>query len=215
MKQMDLVLQVDQEHRALQAAIIIGFFLGAFVSYFFISSIISSAGINLIAAALAMAIGFLVSKGLEVWLKGRWHSGRRLHLSADRFYTQKGQRIEHEINASEDFDLLFWRFTVKRGGRIPKGWYLLSCAFHQSGNYLPVYSFMSAEEFEHFPQSERFVELTPKKNIDADDNIKLIGLQKRLHSAEIYRWNEGAELSKDDFRRFMERLTLHSPSRGT
>ncbi|MCY4008510.1 MAG: hypothetical protein OXF22_02005 [Anaerolineaceae bacterium] len=214
MNETDLVLHVDQEHRALQAAIIIGFFLSALVSYWIIQTIISSAGINLIAAALALVIGFLVSKGMEAWLKGRWRSGRRLYLSADRFYTQKGRRTEHEIDANEDFDLLFWRFTVKRAGRIPKGWYLLSCAFHQSGNYLPVYSFMSAEEFDNFPQSERFVELAPKKNIAADDNFQLVGLQKRLHTAEVFRWNEGAELSKDDFRSFMARLMQQFPSRG-
>ena len=214
MNETDLVLHVDQEHRALQAAIIIGFFLSALVSYWIIQTIISSAGINLIAAALALVIGFLVSKGMEAWLKGRWRSGRRLYLSADRFYTQKGRRTEHEIDANEDFDLLFWRFTVKRAGRIPKGWYLLSCAFHQSGNYLPVYSFMSAEEFDNFPQSERFVELAPKKNIAADDNFQLVGLQKRLYTAEVFRWNEGAELSKDDFRSFMTRLMQQFPSRG-
>ena len=211
MTQPETVLQVDQEHRALQATIILGFFLSAMTSYFLISSILDSAGINLIAAAIALLLGFLVSKGLELWLKGRWLSGRRLHLSSDRYYIQKRQRIEHEINVNEDFDLLFWRFTVKRGGRIPKGWLLLCCAFQQSGEYLPVYSFMSANEFDLFPLSERFIELAPKKSLETDQNIRLLGLQKRLHTAEVYRWNEGAELSKEDFQHFIERLRVDFP----
>ena len=215
MKPENVVLEVDREHRALQAAIIFGFFLSAAVSYFLIGVIFQSPGINLIAAAAALGVGFLVSKVLETWLKGRWSSGRRLHLEANRFYIQKRQKIEQEIQIKEGIELLFWRFKVKRGGRIPKGWFLLGCALLQDGEYLPVYSFTSAQDFEKFPDADRFIELAPKKNLENDSNLRLLGLQKRLHTAEVYRWNEGSELKLEDFRYFVERISIESPTWGS
>ena len=205
------VLEVDREHRALQATIILSFLFGAMAFYLLISLVLRTTGINLIAAVVALGAGFLISKGLELWLKDRWRSGRRLHLEAKRYYTQKGQRIQQEIQLTDDIDLLFWRFTVKRGGRIPKGWYLLGCALQQDGNYLPIYSFMPATEFEQLPQAERFLELAPKKRMEKNGDLRLLGQQKRLHTAEVFRWNEGAELSRDDFRFFIERIAVDSP----
>ena len=208
------VLEVDREHRALQATIILSFFLGALASYSLISLALQVSGVNLIAAAVALGAGFLISKGLEFWLKDRWRSGRRLHLETNRYYTQKRQRVQQDIQLKSDIDLLFWRFTIKRGGRIPKGWYLLGCALQQDGNYLPVYSFMPATEFEQLPQAERFIELSPKKRMEKDGDLRLLGQQKRLHTAEIFRWNEGAELSRDDFRLFLVRIATDSSRWG-
>ncbi len=203
---MNSVLDVDREHRALQATIIFSFFIGAGVAYLLISYFFRFSNINLVAAVVALLVGFLLSKGLEWQLKDRWRSGRRLHLEPNRYFTTKNQKDEHSIKLKEVVELLFWRFSVKRAGRIPKGWYLLACALLQDGNYLPVYCFMPKEEYEQLPQPERFIALQPKKKLQSDDRLSFLGQQKRLHTAEVFRWNEGAELNREDFRHFLMRL---------
>lgn len=200
------VLEVDREHRALQATVMLSFFIGAALIYLLVSLIMRVDGINLIAAAASFLGGFLVSRALEMGMRDRWPSGRRLYLEDSHYLLKKRMKLQQEIRVQETATTLFWRFRVKRGGRIPKGWFLVSCAIEQEGDYLAAYTFMPEDEYEEMPLAERFIELAPRKKLAEDGDFRLLGQQKRLHTAEVFRWNEGAELNRDDFRTYIQRV---------
>ena len=49
------------------------------------------------------------------------------------------------------------------------------------------------------------------KNVDARDDLRLAGEQRRLRDAENYRWLAGAELVPDDFITYINRIRAQFP----
>ena len=105
----------------------------------------------------------------------------------------------------------------RRRSRVPKGWHMLACALEQDGRFLSVYTLISPAQFKNLEQAEKFTALQVKRDDDKSptrrgrDDMILAGEQRRLLLAENRRWTEGAEMSPDDFNRFLDQLAHMFP----
>lgn len=203
-----LVIPVDQEHAGLRFAIVIVFVVFWIIGFVVSNALIPNAGFNIIAGIIGFAVAALAGRLLEPVLKSRWPSGREVKIDETGIRLSLRGRIQEEVNSSEPTSVLLWRFKVKRRGRVPKGWYVVACALEQNDNYLPVYSFASPEQTEALNKTMNFTELLGDKALKnvKHDSLRVAGEQRRLHVAEGYRWNNGAEMAFEDFERFIERL---------
>jgi predicted outer membrane lipoprotein len=206
-----LQFSVDPEHGGLRMAVLICFIGVGAVSFAIVSGIFASLSFGvLLAAAIAIIAAMTVTRAVESRLKNRWPSGRVLEVTPSTVrFALKGE-TQREIDPTQHVNVLMWRFPINRRTRIPKGWYVVSLALMQENIYIAVYTFMSPEDFKDFPMSEQYVLLTPPKKQETD--IRLAGQQRRLREAEVWRWNEGAEVSKEDFMSYVNRLQAQFPS---
>ncbi len=204
-------IPVDPEHSGLRMAVVGVFLISAAFFYFLITWLIPQmGGINLIAAGGALAGATIMTQVTDRLFKHRWPSGRVLRIDADRIQLALRDNIQREIDGGQHVNVLMWRFTISKRTRIQKGWYMVALALQQDDLYLPVYTFVSPTEFEMMPYNKQITALQPRKKSEMQD-LKLAGQQRRLHTAEDARWNEGAEMSQDDFRGYIVRLKQQFP----
>lgn len=207
---------VDSEHSALRLSIV-AVFLGLWViSFFALNTLIQSEGLNLIAVIVSFLLTAVLTQQIEAGLKKRWPSGRKLQITEQHVTIVGRSGPQQSINAGHQVNVLLWRFKIKRRSRVPKGWFMVACALEQNDVYLPVYTFMSPEQFELLGAPARFTvllsqkESAPQKGIGQTD-LRLAGEQRRLHTAESARWMNGAEMTFDDFSRFIRLLQDQFP----
>lgn len=207
----DLRVPVDPEHGLLRLIVMLTFIVSGIGSYLLFNIALGQIPfINLIAIGLAIAIAMLTTRAVEIGMKRRWPSGRYFEIAGDKLRLGSGRRITREIDGSQHVNAMAWRFTIAKRTRVPKGWYVVAFAMMQDDLYLPLYTFMSPEDFDAMPLSEQFTVLTPSKTKEQGD-LRLAGQQRRLRTAEYARWNEGAELTKPDFDRVIATLREKFP----
>lgn len=203
-------IPVDADHGGIRFMIILAFIVGLVGGYILVNALLPSAGISL----LAMLGGLFTAWGLgqlaETLLRGRWHSGRYLELLPTGVRLATRNQVEANIQQDLPVQILLWRFTVKQRSRIPRGWHMLACALEQNDVYLPVYTFISPDTFDKLPDKDRFVALVSKKQTKqtggVERDIVLTGQQRRVHLAEQHRWMDGAEVTFEDFSRYLDFL---------
>lgn len=159
-----------------------------------------------LAIAAAVGVAFLSDR----LLKENWSSGREL-LFDDRLvvFRQRGQ-ADMAILWTERINLLAWRFTVSRRGRVPKGHYCVAVQLLQDDRQITVYTFYAPKDFEHIPAGDRFTPLAPRSSLDDERlNLRVAGQQRRLFQAENDRWRDGAELESGNFAEFWQAVQQH------
>lgn len=208
-----LAIHVDREHGGLRLSMIL-IFIGLWLLTFSIAnSLIPSAGLNIIAGLLAFAAAGVGGRLLEPLIKARWPSGRVVQVDADGVHlTYRGSTQEH-IHSNETVSALLWRFRIERRSRVPKGWYVVACALEQDDRFLAVYTFASPDNMAALSKLAKFSDLLSDKAArDArQDSLRVAGEQRRLRLAEQHRWNDGAEMTYDEFTRYIERLNAQFP----
>lgn len=107
-----------------------------------------------------------------------------------------------------------WRFVVRRRSRIPKGWYCMAVLLLQDEDDVILYTFMSPEEAEQVPGSGGFTRLRPRKETLFDTSLSAAAEQRRLLVLEDRRWQDGAEISADDFRAVLALVRRFVPGWG-
>jgi hypothetical protein len=208
-----VVFTVDPEHAALRVSIVF-VFIGVWIVLFAVlNGLIASEGVNFLAIVISFGITALLTQQIERVLKKRWPSGRAVEIDQQHVRIVKHQQVQHEVDATQQVNVLMWRFPVTRRARVPKGWYMIACALEQNDHYVPVYTFMSPDDFDRLDATRHFALLQGKKELEKEgrDNMRLIGEQRRLHVAENIRWMEGAEMDAEDFKKFMMRLQEQYP----
>jgi hypothetical protein len=220
--QSTLIIPVDSEHTALRFSIVGIFVVGWVISFLLLSLIFPSDGFNFLAVLLSLVITALVSQQIERQLKRRWPSGRSVRVDASGIRLLQNERPQESIDASQSANLLLWRFVVKKRSHVPKGWSMMACGLEQNGRYLPVYTFMSADDVNKLPISGKFTLLKGKKEEDEAkkkqsgalaqrDDLWLAGEQRRLRQAEEQRWTQGAEMNSADFLAYLRQLQTQFP----
>jgi hypothetical protein len=208
-----LEIDVDREHGGLRMSMI-AIFIGLWVVTFAITnSLIPSAGFNIIAGLLAFVAAGLGGRLLEPLLKQRWPSGRVVHVNADGVQlAYRGSTQEH-IRSNDTVSALLWRFKIDRRSRVPKGWYVVACALEQDDRFLAVYTFASPDNMTELNKLAKFSDLLSDKATKnaRQDSLRIAGEQRRLRLAEQHRWNDGAEMTYDEFARYIERLNMQFP----
>ncbi|MBL8162180.1 MAG: hypothetical protein JNJ61_09350 [Anaerolineae bacterium] len=208
-----LAIDVDREHGGLRLSMI-AIFIGLWILVFAITnSLIPSAGFNIIAGLVAFVVAAVGGRLLEPILKERWPSGRVVQVDTDGVQLRfRGSTQEH-VRSNEAVSALLWRFKIDRRSRVPKGWYVVACALEQDDRFLAVYTFASPDNMTALSKLAKFSDLMSDKATKnaRQDSLRIAGEQRRLRLAEQHRWNDGAEMSYEEFTRYIERLNAQFP----
>lgn len=206
-----LSLPVDPEHGGLRFAVLACFIGVGVLSFIIAGALLSNLSFGLlISGAIGIGSAVVVTRVVEARLKNRWPSGRTLDISPTAIRLALKGTTQRELDPTQHINVLMWRFTISRRTRIPKGWYVVAVALMQEGIYIPVYTFMSPEDFQALPLADQYAQLSAPKKQEAD--MRLAGQQRRLREAEVWRWNEGAEVTKEDFMTYFNHLQAHFPA---
>jgi hypothetical protein len=205
-----VVIPVDPEHGLFRLVIVFVFFGITIAAYLVVSVIAPQEGLfNILGLIVGLASGVLVAQVVDQVLKKRWPSGRKLEIDGDKIRFTLKDKVQREIDGSQMVNVLTWHFEIKKRARVPKGWYVVAIALLQDDLYMPVYTFMSPDDFRSAPLHKEYDKLQPKS--DSKD-MRLAGQQKRLHTAETARYIDGAEMSKADYDAYITHLQTRFPS---
>lgn len=207
----DLLLPVDREHNGIRTAgcgimLLVWALTFAGATLLFNLSPLFALMIALVAAVAATAVA-------ERLMKGRWPSGREIIANEQRIVLQKHGQTEREIDVQQSVNVLAWYFVVERSRRVRKGWRVVGLSLEQEGDYLPVYTLVSPDDFEKLNEQQFFKKLEkPKTNDDSkQSSLRQAGEQRRLLAAEQDRGYNGAELMLEDFQTYLAYLqTQHA-----
>jgi hypothetical protein len=215
-RNMPLTFPVDKEHGALRFSVVVIFLVCWFITYLIFNALIPNEGLNLIAIIISFALTALATQQIEQGLKRRWPSGRTVQIDHSNIQLADKNGTQQQIDPNKQVNVLMWRFTIKRRSRVPKGWLMVACALEQEEAYLPVYTFMSSEQFDLLKAANHFTVLVSQKESankkgTAQTDLRLAGEQRRLHTAENARWMTGAEMTTEDFQSYIRRLQEYFP----
>ncbi len=205
---------VDPEHGGIRFTVMLAFLVQLPIWYFIIDYFISSNGLNLLAIIGTILITYGLTQLLEKYLKQHWKSGRFVQVDDEHIQIIRKNKIEEDIDGSQQVNVLTWRFEIRKNTRVPKGWYMIAIALEQEGRYLPVYTFISPDDFNKLLSKRAFTLLRKEKEWSSpqgDRDLRMAGEQKRLHGAEKQRWFFGAEMTLDDFQHFWTLLEERFP----
>jgi hypothetical protein len=209
-----VTISVDQEHGSLRLIVVVLFLVIWAGVYAIANMLIPDAGLNLIAILVGFGAAALLTRLIEPRLKDRLPSGRRLEIDAGGIRLKLRDQLQEEIKAGEPVSALLWHFKIKRRSRVPKGWSVVACALEQDERYLAVYTFASPEQVVTLNKIVTFTEMVSEKKQGRNskqDSLRVAGEQRRLRLAEMHRWNFGAELTYDDFERYLNQLNGQFP----
>ncbi|RMF77467.1 MAG: hypothetical protein D6737_17640 [Chloroflexi bacterium] len=208
-------INVDTELGMWRLGVIAFFFVGAIILFIIFSKLIPGSGINILAGILSLVVTAIIAQQVERFLKPHLNSNRTLQIQDQQIRLISKNKSQFEINGSQHVNVLMWRFKIGRRTRVPKGWFMVACALEQENEYLPVYTFMSPEDFEEMTLAKEFDLLKSRKNTKSSnigsEDLRLAGKQRRLHQAEGHRWMNGAEMTKDDFINYLTQLQNQFP----
>jgi hypothetical protein len=208
--QQQTIYTVDAEHGRLRLVVLVVFLVAWAITFAIFSSIIQSTGLNVIALLISMGIAFALATLVERQLKQRFPSGRTVVVDSTGVKLMRNGQLEQEMPANLAVNQLFWRFIIRKRARVPKGWSMLACALTHEDKYLTVYTFMSPAHLDNYPGTQTFIELVKQQPQNRTD-LRAGGEQRRLYDAESHRYNEGAEMSVDDFKRYVGQIATQFP----
>ncbi|MFC1959839.1 hypothetical protein ACFLYO_03930 [Chloroflexota bacterium] len=149
---------------------------------------------------LAIIGAIVVAFASDTLLKQKWTSGRELLVDDRYLIFRERKQPDHIILWTERINVLAWRFTVARRGRVPKGHYCLAVQLLQDDRQITAYTFYDPKHFDQLLAGDAFTPLAPRSSLDDERlNLRVAGQQRRLFQAENERWREGAELTSDHF----------------
>ena len=202
---------VDAEHGRLRLVVLFLFIATWIISFILLSSLIQSAGLNILAILVSFVIAYGISTLAERQLKTRWPSGRSVTVDDSGVKLVKRGQVEQEMRVDQAVSPIYWNFIVRKRSRVPKGWLMCACALTNEEEHLTVYTFMAPKDFEQYNRAEWFTLLAGKKETEGKTDLRLAGEQRRLREAENYRWLNGAEMTKDEFERYVEQISTQFP----
>lgn len=209
-----LQVPVDNEHGAMRLAIFFVFIIASILGFVIGIRLFPGTEVNFLAIVTALLVGGGVSALVEQYLKRAWPSGRMIEVSDTSIKLSKRNKTEVEINPEKQVNVLLWRFTVKRRGRVPKGWHVLSIALEQDEQYIAIYAIVSPKKYEALSNTEQFTRLIGDQELKSsggDRDLRLAGQQRRLRIAEAQRWVYGAEISADELFHILAHLRNQFP----
>jgi hypothetical protein len=102
-----------------------------------------------------------------------------------------------------------WKFAINRRTRVPKGWYCLALYLLQDEADAILYTFMNPQMAETIIGYGHFIRLQPRNNRSSDADLETMAEQRRLLKLENLRWQDGAEISPEDFNALLAILQRH------
>ncbi|MEP7288568.1 MAG: hypothetical protein ABI947_22680 [Chloroflexota bacterium] len=216
----DRVLPVDVDHGgirlALPALTVLGFVVGYTIILLLLTALQVEGSSGCLAFVGGLMIALLTLTAGDRVLKRLWPSGRRLVLESGGLQLEdkrRGRQQATQMQWNQRINALGWRFKVSRGSaRVPKGWLMLSLQLLQDDAELIVYTFMPEKEAATLPIYQEFTALVPRKQLESEQlPLRERGEQRRLLKVEQQRWQDGAEIRREDFVILIETLLPHVP----
>ncbi len=203
---------LDPEHGWLRVAMLL-IFVGVWLLVFLLGQmLLAIEGALIISIVAGFAIAALSAQRLEGPLKRRWPSGRSVSVTDSSIRLLRREEQQESLDTAQEVNVLTWRFRISRRSRVPKGWQMVAVALEQGERYIPLYTFMSSDDFETLRHHESFTALQGRRQRRESGDLRLAGEQKRLHSAEQLRWLHGGEMSREDFSACLRHLRQRFPA---
>jgi len=198
-------LPVDVEH--LGVRVIVPLLAVAALALVLVLGPVGLAALDLedtVASSLLLPLAILAAIGAALLgdrlLKKYWPSGRELLVDESCLVLRDRKKPEQVLRWGERVNLLTWRFTVPRRGRVPKGYLCLAMQLLQDEQQITIYTFYDPKKLDRLEKVEAFTPLVSRRTLQEDRlNLRVAGQQRRLLQAEDERWQNGAELVPEDF----------------
>jgi len=198
-------LPVDVEH--LGVRVIVPLLAVAALALVLVLGPVGLAALDLedtVASSLLLPLAILAAIGAALLgdrlLKKYWPSGRELLVDESCLVLRDRKKPEQVLRWGERVNLLTWRFTVPRRGRVPKGYLCLAMQLLQDEQQITIYTFYDPKKLDRLEEVEAFTPLVSRRALQEDRlNLRVAGQQRRLLQAEDERWQNGAELVPEDF----------------
>jgi hypothetical protein len=202
-------IKVDAEHMTIRLMVPVLMIVAAVMAHLLglllFDDLLSEAGINPLCALLPVDFLALLGAGygVETMLKRYMPSRRFASLSADELVLTDGRRHPPQVTRIDwhkTVNVQAWRFRIWQRTHVPKGWYCLAAQLLQDESEIIIYTFMAPEEAELLPGIRHFVRLLRRKEIGTLSDLRIAAEQRRLLKLEDARWEDGAEVNKEDFK---------------
>ncbi|MCI0577098.1 MAG: hypothetical protein L0332_26080, partial [Chloroflexi bacterium] len=222
------VLYADQEHSGIRLVVPLLVGAGWVLGYFLLRFLLRNTEYNLVlSCAGGLPIGLTIAALSEYVLKRTWRSGRTVALDETGITVNQPDEAPMTVEWAKRIVPTRWYFELKgfpRGGRerrAPTGWLCLACQLQQDDNRFTVFSFLPRKRAARWLENGRqFREIHPAElhesgwreriNVPSRPSLPanlLTGKDGPFWLAERRRWNEGLELTANDFETFMEHVT--------
>lgn len=196
---------VDSEHSGVRMLGCFTFLFGAVISFLALNTLVPNGGLITIGAAIAIAVG--LTYAADFFSKKYWPSNRTIQFLGDIVQLTQSNKVQGEIDAGRNVNILMWHFEARRHPRVPKGWYVVANALEQDGEYITTYSIVSPADFDSLPLSRLSARYQRKKGKkDEVRDLRKAGNMRRIEQAEFYRGEFGAEMSAEDYSSYLEYL---------
>ena len=116
-----------------------------------------------------------------------------------------------EIAWDRKVNTLAWRFPVRRRSRVPKGWYCMAVQLLQDDVEVIFYTFKAPDAAEATRGYNQFARLRPRRETEGSTDLHAAAEQRRLLKLEDARWQDGAEVTANDFDALIAALVDHVP----
>ncbi len=153
---------------------------------------------------------FALDRLLKRWLPSR----RSATLSEQALVVTDWRRSPAHISRIDwgrTVNVKAWRFVVRRRTRVPKGWFCMALQLLQDEDDAILYTFMSPQDAEQLAGYGHFTRLRPRQETLSNADLSVATEQRRLLLLEDRRWEDGAEISADDFRAVLAMVRQHVP----
>lgn len=171
---------------------------------------------------------------VEEYLKKTWSSGLEIELSDEGLRFEGGNKEDdsedtHYVAFNQRVNLTHWYFSLKgypkagRERRVPDNWVCLASQIQQNGTRIITYTYLPPEKANRWVEDPDFVEPFHKISLAQaykDSGVRrwsapnrpqvssemLAGPDGRYWIAERRRWEEGLELTGENFETLMEEI---------
>lgn len=167
-----------------------------------------------VVVALDIVVLLGTGYGVERLLKRVMPSRRYATLGEDRLVITDGRARPPEVTGIDwdrKVNTLAWRFPIRRRSRVPKGWYCMAIQLLQDDVEMIFYTFKAPAAAEATPGYDRFARLRPRRETDSSTDLHAAAEQRRLLKLEDARWQDGAEVTANDFDALIAALADHVP----
>lgn len=228
MSELPIVFNLDQEHRGIRYAVPTILFVAFLLSYFVVSAALRMFfpelnSVIVLSCLGAIPLSLLAAGASEAVLKRVWPSGRQLRVEPTRLELQLPESADRHFDLSERLNTVWWFLRLSeypRGGRerrMPKNWYCVGGQLQQNETRMVAYCYASPKRMKIWREAYDLHELDPSEVYDSSfgarfaaptrPDIKpevIAGKEGRYWLAERNRWNEGVELTQEDFELFLQ-----------
>jgi hypothetical protein len=207
------IFPLDRNHVGIRLLVLVTMFGSAIIGLFIIMPTLTNLiGITAlpqlcttVTGALALGVG--ASWAIENLLLKVWPSGRWLVLDNQHVELRKGKQ-PISIRWADRVNVMAWYFVINRGRTwVPKGWYCLAIRLSQNDQIMTPYTFVKPEEAQKLKQWPAFEMLVSRKQAPKrgeEHLLKKVTEQGQLRDAEKDRWQDGVEMTAQDFFALLE-----------